>query len=99
MTSKNGILIKDGRSLELLKEVDAVIFDKTGTLTIEQPHVGKIYLCHKISEDELLTYAAAAEYKQSHPIAKAILAEADERGLDIPQIDEASYEIGYGIKV
>ena len=105
VTSQNGVLIKDGRSLELLKQVDAVVFDKTGTLTIEQPHVGEIHLFHdelsgeKLSKKELLTYTAAAEYRQTHPIAKAILAEAEQRGLTLPNIDEAAYEIGYGIKV
>lgn len=99
VTSKNGILIKDGRSLELLRQVNAVVFDKTGTLTIEQPHVEKIHLFRDFDEDELLTYAAAAEYKQTHPIAKAILAAAQERELALPAIDEAAYEVGYGIKV
>lgn len=108
VTSRHGILIKDGRSLELLRQVDVVVFDKTGTLTIEQPHVGNIHVCHTSSDDaasdiasreaELLTYAAAAEYKQSHPIAKAILAEASQRGLCLPSVDETTMEVGYGIK-
>ncbi|HHB92555.1 MAG TPA: HAD family hydrolase, partial [Thioploca sp.] len=50
-------------------------------------------------ENELLTYAAASEYKQSHPIAKAILQEANKRQLKLPTIDDANYEVGYGIKV
>ncbi|MDM8566839.1 heavy metal translocating P-type ATPase [Candidatus Halobeggiatoa sp. HSG11] len=97
IASKNNILIKDGRSLELLNKVDTVIFDKTGTLTLEQPYVGNIYTCNGIPEQELLSYAAAAEYRQSHPIAKAILQAAVD--LDIPDIDESQYEIGYGIKI
>ena len=72
LASQNGILVKDGRSLELLNQVDTVVFDKTGTLTLEQPQVGRLYTVNHYSEDELLTYAAAAEYKQTHPIAKAI---------------------------
>ncbi|MFK5970432.1 MAG: heavy metal translocating P-type ATPase [Candidatus Marithrix sp.] len=97
IAAKNSILIKDGRSLELLNKIDTVVFDKTGTLTLEQPHVGNIYTCNGIQENELMTYAAAAEYRQNHPIAKAILQAADD--LDIPSIDESQYEIGYGIKV
>ncbi|MDM8560524.1 heavy metal translocating P-type ATPase [Candidatus Parabeggiatoa sp. HSG14] len=99
VASKNGILIKDGRALEELRRVNTVVFDKTGTLTQEQPHVGKIYTLNDYGENELLTYAAASEYKQSHPIAKAILQEADKRELKLPTIDDANYEIGYGIKV
>jgi len=97
--SKNGVLIKDGRSLELLNQVDTVVFDKTGTLTEEQPHVGKIHCCSDIKENELLTYAAAAEYKQTHPIALAILAEVKQRGLNVVPVTQAKYEVGYGIKV
>ncbi|HIE01282.1 MAG TPA: heavy metal translocating P-type ATPase [Thiotrichaceae bacterium] len=99
LTSQRGILIKDGRSLQLLTNIDTIVFDKTGTLTLEQPHVGSIYTYSGISENELLTYAAAAEYKQTHPIAKAILQTANKRGLNIPEIEEAKYEVGYGIKV
>lgn len=96
---RNGILIKDGRALEALNEVDTVIFDKTGTLTLEQPHISNIYTCNGLCEDDLLAYAAAAEQRQSHPIAKAILQAARMRALPLPTIDEAQYQIGYGIKV
>lgn len=99
ITSQEGILVKDGRSLELLHKVDAIIFDKTGTLTLAQPHVGNIHALNGLSEDELLTLAAAAEYRQTHPIALAILDEAKKRNLDLPQIESAKYEVGYGIKV
>jgi len=99
MASEQSILIKDGRALELLSQVDTVVFDKTGTLTQEQPHVGKIYTLQDYQENDLLKYAAAAEYKQKHPVAKAIIQAAHERELNLPEIDEAKYEIGYGIKV
>jgi heavy metal translocating P-type ATPase len=99
IASQNGCFIKDGRSLELLKQVDTIVFDKTGTLTLEQSYVKNIYPCNGFSEEELLRYAATAEYKQNHPIAKAILSMTQQRNLTLPQIDEAQYEIGYGIKV
>lgn len=99
VASKHGILVKDGRSLELLHAVDTVIFDKTGTLTQEQPQVAHIHLCADLEADALLAYAAAAEYRQTHPIAQAIRAAALQRGLRLPVIDQARYEIGYGIRV
>ncbi len=99
LASQRGLLIKDGRTLELLNGVDTVVFDKTGTLTQEQPYVGQIYTFNGYEEVEILRYAAAAEYKQTHPIAKAILDEAEGRGLHIAEIDEADYEVGYGLKV
>ncbi|MCB0096943.1 MAG: heavy metal translocating P-type ATPase, partial [Caldilineaceae bacterium] len=99
IASNHAILVKDGRSLELLHTVDTVVFDKTGTLTVEQPHVTHIHVCDQIDANEVLAYAAAAEYHQTHPIAKAILQAANERGLPLPKIDQARYEMGYGIKV
>ncbi len=99
------ILIKDGRSLDLLQQVDILVFDKTGTLTTEQPHV---YAIHAVAceqthpgeqETAVLTYAAAAEYKQTHPIARAILATAAARHLSVPELDHATYKVGYGLMV
>ncbi|MEM6406199.1 MAG: heavy metal translocating P-type ATPase [Pseudomonadota bacterium] len=99
LTSQNSILIKDGRALESLQQVDTVVFDKTGTLTCEEPTLAKIHSLDTYSEETLLTYAAAAEYKQTHPIALAILTEVRQRQLVWPDIEEATYEIGYGLKV
>ena len=100
IAARNTILIKDGRALERLRQVDTIVFDKTGTLTLEQPTVAQLHCCQAgVSEEALLTYAAAAEYRQPHPIAKAILSAAAERNLALPAIDAASYEVGYGIKV
>jgi Cu2+-exporting ATPase len=106
VAARHGLLIKDARSLETLKNVDTIIFDKTGTLTLEQPHVSRIHLCQSgrngsqpVSEELLLRYAAAAESKQSHPIAKAIMTAAKARGVTVPAIADAHLEMGYGIKV
>jgi len=97
--ARNGILIKDGRSLEMLQRVDTLVFDKTGTLTMEQPQLSQLYPVQPFDEDKLLLYAATAEYRQTHPIARSILEAAKQRGLDIPEIEEAAYQVGYGIEV
>lgn len=99
ITSETGILIKDGRSLELLSGVDTIVFDKTGTLTAEVPTVGQIYLCGDVGEAQLLRYAAAAETKQTHPIAQAICHAAHQSGVPVPPITEAKVEVGYGLTV
>ncbi len=99
IASKNGILIKDGRSLELLNKVDTIIFDKTGTLTQTQPHVGKIYCCEQGEENKVLAYAAAAEYKQSHPLAHAIIKAANEAKLTLPEVKDSECHLGYGVLV
>ncbi len=99
ITSGEGILVKDGRSFQLLPQVDTVVFDKTGTLTLEQPHVRKIHTFSETEENTVLSCAGSAEYRQNHPIARAILEEARNRSLNIGEIDEANYKIGYGITV
>jgi heavy metal translocating P-type ATPase len=99
LAAQHGILIKDGRSLELLEDVDTVVFDKTGTLTLDQPHVYKLYACTGFTEETVLAYAAAAEAKQSHPIARAILQAAAAHGIPPVGVEASQYEIGYGIQV
>jgi heavy metal translocating P-type ATPase len=96
---QKGILIKDGRAIESLNKVDTILFDKTGTLTEKIPEVGEIILCDSYEKNELLTYAAAAERKVTHPIAKAILNKANESKLSLPDIDDSKYQVGYGITV
>ena len=96
----HGILIKDGRALEQMSAVDTVVFDKTGTLTLEQPTVVAIHLAMAGADEAMiLAYAAAAEHRQQHPIAQAILQAAAERRLALPAIDQATYKLGYGIEV
>ncbi len=97
--SRQGVLVKDGRTLELLRDVDTVVFDKTGTLTQEQPTLGPIHTCAGYDENSLLMLAAAAEYRQTHPIARAILHAAHDRNLTLPQIGDAAYQVGYGLSV
>lgn len=99
VTSHHGILIKDGRALEQIRTVDTVVFDKTGTLTLERPHVGQLYPLNGVDAAELLTYAAAAEQRQSHPIARAICQAAEAEGIALPTISDGAYQIGYGIQV
>ena len=97
---QDGILIKDGRSIERLSEIDTVVFDKTGTLTLDQPRVAAVHTVDGVAEDELLGFAAAAEYRQNHPVARGILREAQDRRLDVPGIEEdAQYQVGYGVRV
>lgn len=93
------ILVKDGIALERLSQVDTIVFDKTGTLTQEQPRVAQIHPEPGIEADTALQLAAAGEARQAHPIARAILQAASERGLSLPPIDETHYEAGFGIKV
>lgn len=98
IASRSGILIKDGRALETLTRIDTVVFDKTGTLTEEVPQVERIMACDGHSRHELLQWAASAEQRQKHPIAQAILAQANERGLELLPLVSSDYLIGHGLR-
>ncbi len=99
LCASKGILIKDGRALDLMNEVDTVLFDKTGTLTRERPEVGEIHACEPWTADEVLRFAAAAEQQFHHPIALAILHEAADRGIDLPAVGASEMKVGFGITV
>ncbi|ETX03422.1 MAG: hypothetical protein ETSY1_00085 [Candidatus Entotheonella factor] len=99
IAAEHHMIVKDGRVLELLHDVDTIVFDKTGTLTHDQPCVTAIHACGSYCSTELLRFAAAAESRQSHPIANAIRQEAETCQLALPSLDDAAYEVGYGLKV
>src|ERR1700730_16484269 len=99
LCAQRGVLVKDGRALDLLCEVDTVLFDKTGTLTRERPEIGRMIGANGYRPLQILRFAAAAERKFHHPIALAILQKAAEQGLRLPSTDATQYKVGYGITV
>jgi len=99
LCAQKGVLVKDGRALDLLCEVDTMLFDKTGTLTRERPEVGRVIAANGFDPVHILRFAAAAERRFHHPIALAILQKAEEEGLRLPLTDATQYKVGYGIAV
>ena len=95
--ARRGALIKGGAALEQLSQVQHIAFDKTGTLTVGKPQVTGVYP-QEISEDELLTLAAAVEQGATHPLAQAIVREAQSRGLNIPPATAQRALVGSGIE-
>jgi len=79
--AQNGLLVKDRLALERARNLDMVIFDKTGTLTRGSPVVSGVAVVPGGSENDLLARAAAVEANSEHPLAKAIVAEAERRNL------------------
>jgi Cu2+-exporting ATPase len=84
--AQNGLLVKDRLALERARNLDMVIFDKTGTLTRGSPVVSEVAVVTRSSENEMLARAAAIEGNSEHPLAKAIVAEAQRRNLPHPQV-------------
>lgn len=96
--ARRGALIKGGAALEQLGRITQVAFDKTGTLTIGKPRVTAIHPASGISEAELLALAAAVEQGATHPLAQAIVREAQARDLAIPTAESQRTLAGTGIE-
>jgi len=95
--ARNGLLVKDRIALELAREVDVVIFDKTGTLTIGRPTVAAVAAVDG-DDARLLRLAAAVEADSEHPLAQAIVAEAERRGIGVPPTTEFRSLAGRGAR-
>lgn len=92
----NGILIRDGESLESAQKISTIVFDKTGTLTEGNPAVSKI-ICVGVEENELLRLAASLEAKSEHPLAKAITDKAKLSNLNLFESESFQSVTGFGV--
>ncbi|NEQ73724.1 MAG: heavy metal translocating P-type ATPase [Okeania sp. SIO2C9] len=99
-TTRHGILVRSGRTLEMLAEIDTIVFDKTGTLTQGNiAVVGVETVSGRMSATEVLALAASAEQRITHPVAEAIVRYAQEQGVNIYPRGEWEYKVGLGIQV
>lgn len=97
--ARQGILIKGGRHMEKLAQVNAIVFDKTGTLTLGQPEIIRVIAYSKrFPGNDILALAAAAEQRLNHPVAQAIVREALAREVTIPERSTSDYTIGLGVE-
>ena len=94
-----GVLIRDAAALETLERVDTLVVDKTGTLTEGKPRIRTVAAASgsDVDEDELLRLAAAVERASEHPLAAAIIAEADARGVPAVVATDFASETGSGV--
>lgn len=98
-TTRHGVLVRSGRTLEQLAEVDTIVFDKTGTLTQGTITItGVKTLENGLPAERVLQLAAAAEQRLNHPVADAIVQYAQQQNLTLPVRGEWSYEVGLGIR-
>jgi len=91
-----GVLIRNAEALERLERVDTLVVDKTGTLTEGKPSVTRIVAAQGRDENDLLRLAAGVERASEHPLAIAIVAAAEQRGLAIPPVDDFDSPVGRG---
>ena len=96
--AKHGILFKEATSLELASRIGAVVFDKTGTLTEGKPRVTDVVAVPPFDEAALLRLEAGAEARSGHPLSRALLDEAQRRGIAVPdRIEEFEALGGRGV--
>ena len=96
--AKNGILVKTSETLENAHKVDTVVFDKTGTLTYGILKISKIYNYGYCDDSELIRLVASIEAKSIHPISKAFICYADERKLQLSEIEHFKNISGVGLE-
>ena len=95
--AKNGILFKTAASLEAAGRTQIVALDKTGTITEGAPRVTDLLPAEGVTETELLTLAAALESRSEHPLAKAVLADAEAKALTSPEVTDFAALPGNGL--
>jgi P-type Cu+ transporter len=95
--ARAGVLVKNAESLELMEKIDTLVVDKTGTLTEGKPRLVGVTSVGGIAEDELLRLVASLERGSEHPLAAAIIAGAEERGLALAAATDFDSQTGKGV--
>lgn len=98
ISAQEGVLIRERDAFEKIREVDTLVFDKTGTLTEGEFAVNDIITLSDMDEDEVLNYAASLESHSEHPIGQGIMRKADERNLDLYEVNDFDSITGRGAK-
>jgi Cd2+/Zn2+-exporting ATPase len=95
--ARRAVLIKGGIFFELAGKLDRLLVDKTGTFTLGRPKVVEIVAFDGMPEDDVLRLAAIAEKYSEHPVASAVMALSNERGIEVPEPDGFRAEVGMGV--
>jgi len=95
--AQSGVLVKNAEVLEVMEKVDTLVVDKTGTLTEGKPRLVSIAPAEGGTEDELLQVAASLERGSEHPVAAAIVARAQERGVEMAEVEDFEAIPGKGV--
>lgn len=95
--AERGILIRNGEAVQTMKDVRAIAFDKTGTITEGRPTVTDMVSANGVSEEQLLSAAAALERSSEHPLAHAVVDAAEQRKLPLTEIESFEAVTGAGV--
>ncbi|HXT62589.1 MAG TPA: copper-translocating P-type ATPase, partial [Pyrinomonadaceae bacterium] len=92
-----GVLFKNAEAIELMRKVDTIVVDKTGTLTEGKPELVSVIAMGNLAENEILRLAASLERASEHPLAAAIVRGAEERGIQLTNVDSFASVTGKGV--
>ena len=95
--ARRGVLFKTAAALEEAGRVRTVVLDKTGTLTLGEPRVTDVIPAEGVTEEELLSTALSLEKKSEHPLALAIVAYAEEKGVESLELNDFKSDTGRGV--
>ena len=95
MGAENGVLIRKGEAIQILKEIHTIVFDKTGTITKGSPEVTDIY---NLNDNDFLSYAASVEKNSEHPLGESIVKYAKENDYNLKEIKSFESITGHGVK-
>src|SRR5205823_928798 len=93
-----GVLFKNAEAIQVLREIDTLVVDKTGTLTEGKPKLVTIAAIDGFNESDFLRLAASLERGSEHPLAAAIVAGAQERGIELSRTEDFASVTGKGVK-
>ncbi|MFV2000903.1 MAG: heavy metal translocating P-type ATPase, partial [Acidimicrobiia bacterium] len=96
--AQRGILMRSGEAFQVMGDVAVVVFDKTGTITRGEPTVQSVIASSGATEDEVLRLAASVEMNSEHPLARAVEASAESRGVTLNEVDAFESHTGNGVE-
>lgn len=96
--ARHGILVRNGEALQAARDVDTVVLDKTGTITLGKPRLVQVMPLSGHSEEDVLQSAAAVENASEHPLARAVVLAAWDRGLTLPTVTDVVALPGLGVE-
>ena len=96
-SAQAGVLIKNAEALETMEKVDTIVVDKTGTLTEGKPKLVRVVAVSGFREDDVLAFAAGLEQSSEHPLAAAVMAGAEERGVRPSRVEKFQSVTGQGV--
>lgn len=96
--AQQGVLFRNAEAIENLRNVDTLVLDKTGTITVGRPTLDRVIPCNGYSEAQLLAWAAGLDHASEHPLARAIVAGAEQRGVQPANVTDFESITGRGVR-